>query len=80
MNIYIGNLPLNVSETEVTNLFTRFGEVSSVRIIMEQGGIQSRGFGFVTMDNQEAGYKAMQALDNTKYKTRNLEVSEATSG
>jgi len=79
MNIYIGNLLPNICESEITTLFEKFGEVSSVSIIMEQDGYRSRGFGFVSMENQDAGIRAIKALDNTKYKTCSIEVSEATT-
>jgi RNA recognition motif-containing protein len=79
MNIYIGNLLPDVGEAEIATLFEKFGEVNSVNIIMEKDGNRSRGYGFVSMDSQDAGLKAMQALDNSRYRTRNIEVSEATT-
>lgn len=80
MNIYIGNIPVNVPEQEIETLFKQFGEVRSVRIVMERDNLQSKGFGFVSMENEEAGHKAILFLDNKKYKKSYLEVSEAMAG
>lgn len=80
MNIYIGNLHPDISETEVTRLFQAFGSVHSVSLIMERNGNRSKGFGFVTMEHYDEAQKAMQALDNTSYMARCIEVSEAMSG
>ncbi|GAA4456837.1 RNA-binding protein [Rurimicrobium arvi] len=80
MNIYIGNMSPNTSEKEITALFTKFGEVNSVRIIMGKENHKSKGFGFVDMECKDEGLRAIASLDNKKYKNLNLEVSEATSG
>ncbi|RFM32564.1 RNA recognition motif domain-containing protein [Chitinophaga silvisoli] len=77
MKIYIGNLHLKASETELTKLFEAFGNVHSAGIIMDKKNGQSRGFGFVLMESQEGGMKAIHALNQLNYKNQYLEVSEA---
>ena len=77
MKIYIGNLHLKASETKLTRLFETFGNVRSAYIIMDKQNGQSRGFGFVQMDSQDAGIKAIHALNRLKYMNQYLEVSEA---
>jgi RNA recognition motif-containing protein len=77
MKIYIGNLHLKASETERTRLFETFGNVRSADIIMDKPNGQSRGFGFVQMDSQDAGIKAIHALNRLNYMNQYLEVSEA---
>ena len=52
MNIYIGNLSYGMSEDELRQAFSAFGEVSSVKILMDRDTGRSRGFGFVEMPNQ----------------------------
>ncbi len=77
MKIYIGNLHLKASETELAGLFETFGNVRSAGIIMDKQNGRSRGFGFVQMESQDAGIKAIQALNRLNYKNQYLEVSEA---
>ncbi|GAA4456732.1 RNA-binding protein [Rurimicrobium arvi] len=80
MNIYIGNIPPTIPEPEIEALFRQFGEVESVRIVMEQNNVLSKGFGFVSMGDEDAGNRAIHSLDNKKFKENYLEVSEAMSG
>ena len=56
MNIYVGNLSFKVDENDLAELFEDYGKVSSSKIITDKFSGKSRGFGFVTMENQaEAG-------------------------
>ncbi|MBT8387155.1 MAG: RNA-binding protein, partial [Ignavibacteria bacterium] len=45
MNIYVGNIAQDVSEEELTNLFTEYGKVSSAKILRDMFTQESRGFG-----------------------------------
>ena len=75
-NLYIGNLPFTSSETELTELFSQYGNVDSVRLITDRDTGRPRGFGFVEMDDEGAD-KAIQALDGTDLGGRNIKVNEA---
>jgi RNA recognition motif-containing protein len=77
MNIYIGNLPYNVTEDELKDLFSEFGEVSSVSIIMDKFSGQSKGFGFIEMPNNSEADKAIKALNESELKGRNIKVNQA---
>lgn len=77
MNIYIGNLHSNACEAEILKMFQKFGDVHSVKIIMDRNNNQSSGFGFVQMEGQMAALNAIQSLDNINYMNQYLEVSEA---
>ena len=62
MNMYIGNLAYDVTENDLKNAFSEFGEVSSVKIITDKFSGRPKGFGFVEMpDNSEAD-QAIKAL------------------
>ena len=74
--IYLGNLPLSVSENEVLDLFSRHGEVGKVTLVTDRETGRSRGFGFVEMD-PEAADKAIDALDGADFEGRTLRVNEA---
>jgi RNA recognition motif-containing protein len=76
-NIFVGNLPLNVSEDEVRRLFEPFGQVNQVRIMIDSATDKSRGFGFVEMDNPEDGEKAIAALNGALLGDRALKVDDA---
>ena len=77
MNIYIGNLPYNVSEEELKELFSQFGEVSSSSIIMDRFSGQSKGFGFVEMPQNSEAEDAIKALNESALKGRNIKVNQA---
>ena len=77
MNIYVGNLPYEVTETEVQDLFGQHGPVTKVSLIEDRETGRPKGFGFVEMANQEDGEKAIEALDGHPLNNRNLKVNEA---
>ncbi len=77
MNMYIGNLSFSVNEDDLKEIFSEFGEVESVNVIMDKFSGQSKGFGFVEMpDNSEAD-KAIKALNGIQFKGRNIKVNQA---
>ena len=75
--LYAGNLSYNISEEELKNVFTPFGEVLSVKIITDAGTGRSKGFGFVEMANDEDADKAIAGLNGTNVMDRAINVSEA---
>ncbi len=77
MNIYVGNLSRDLSETELKDAFAAFGEVSTCNIIKDKFTGESRGFGFVEMPNKDEAEKAIAALNGKDMKGRNLTVNEA---
>ena len=77
MNIYVGNLSRDLSETELKEAFQAFGEVQSCNIIKDKLTGESRGFGFVEMPNKDEADKAIAALNGKDLKGRNLTVNEA---
>jgi RNA recognition motif-containing protein len=77
MNIYVGNLAYRTTEDEIRQVFSQFGEVSSVKIITDRDTGQSKGFGFVEMPNQSEAEAAINNLNETDLGGRNLRVNEA---
>lgn len=76
-NIYVGNLPFGTTEDEVRDLFTAYGTVTSVTLIVDRETGRLRGFGFVEMeDDQEAG-AAIEALNGSELQGRALTVNVA---
>lgn len=77
MNIYVGNLSNEVSDDELTNLFTAYGKVSSAKVIRDMFSQESRGFGFVEMPAQAEAQKAISELNTQEVKGKKLVVNEA---
>lgn len=77
MNIYVGNLDYKVDENDLNRIFKDYGEVSSCKIITDKYSGRSKGFGFVTMDNDEEAGEAISKLNGTKLGSRDLVVNEA---
>lgn len=77
MNIFVSNISFKVREQALTELFSQYGEVTSVRIIKDKETKRSKGFGFVEMANDADGQKAIDALNGTEHYERPLVVSIA---
>ncbi len=77
MNIFVSNISFKVREQALNELFSQFGEVTSVRIIKDKETKRSRGFGFVEMANDEEGQRAIDSLNGTEHYERSIVVSQA---
>ncbi len=77
MNIYVGNLPYNLTEDDLKAAFSEFGEVSSANIIMDKMSGQSKGFGFVEMPDDSEADQAVKALNESALNARNIKVNQA---
>jgi cold-inducible RNA-binding protein len=77
MNIYVGNLSYDVTEEDLRNEFTQFGNVSSVSIIKDKFSGQSKGFAFVEMPVLSQGQAAVNGLNGKKLKDRTITVTGA---
>jgi len=75
--LYVGNLPFDVSEEELKQLFSEAGEVKSVTIITDRDSRQSKGFGFIEMNDQESLQNAIKKFDSYIFKERTLKVNVA---
>lgn len=77
MNIYVSNLGFNVKDEDLKQLFNTYGTVTSAKIITDRMTNQSRGFGFVEMDDDAAAKRAIEELDGTTADGRTLKAVEA---
>ena len=77
MKIYVGNLSFDVTEEELREAFSEFGEVSSVNVITDKYSGQSKGFGFVEMENNSEAEEAIKALNESSLKGRDIKVNQA---
>ena len=77
MNIYVGNLSYSLSDSELRDAFGAYGEVSSVKVLMDRETGRSRGFGFVEMPNQAEAEAAVAEINGKEVGGRPLRVNEA---
>lgn len=75
--IFVGNLSWKVTEDVLKPLFEAYGNVVSIKIIVDQYTGKSKGFGFVEMDSADAAGKAIDELNDKPLLERNLRVSLA---
>ncbi len=75
--LYVGNLAYSVSNADLEELFAQAGQVQSVAIVTDKFSGQSKGFGFVEMATAAEASKAIQQLNDTELKGRNIKVNEA---
>ena len=77
MNMYIGNLAHEVTEDDLRNAFSEFGEVASVKIIIDKFSGRSKGFGFVEMPSNSEADQAIKALNGKAFNGRSIKVNQA---
>ncbi len=77
MNIYVGNLPYQTTESELESIFAEYGAVTSVRIITDRDSGRSKGFGFVEMEDDSAAENAITNLNGSEVGGRTIKVNKA---
>ncbi len=76
MKLHVGNLPFSVDEGELKNLFSEYN-AEEVTLIKDKFSGRSKGFGFVTISNDEVAQKAIADLNDKDVQGRQIKVSEA---
>ncbi|MDZ7750366.1 MAG: RNA-binding protein [Gammaproteobacteria bacterium] len=77
MNLYVGNLAYGVTEEQLMQTFTEFGEVASVKLITDKFSGQSKGFAFVEMPNNREADVAIKTLNGSALAGRAVKVNQA---
>jgi RNA recognition motif-containing protein len=77
MSIYVGNLAYQVTNEDVTAVFSEYGTVKRVQLPTDRETGRMRGFGFVEMETEEQETEAIEALDGAEWMGRELRVSKA---
>jgi RNA recognition motif-containing protein len=77
MNIYVGNLSFEATESDVESAFSQYGEVKSVSIVKDRETGRSRGFGFVEMRDSNDGKDAIEGVNLKEIAGRAVTVNEA---
>lgn len=66
-----------MTDADLTNIFSRFGEVTTARVVQDKFSGRSKGFGFVEMTSDDAARTAIAELDGSDHNGRPLKVNEA---
>src|SRR2546426_12797262 len=74
--LFVGNLSFQTTENDLTDAFSQYGPVEAVTIITDRDTGRSKGFGFVTMTEEDAD-KAAAGLNGKEFSGRALTVNEA---
>ena len=77
MEIYVGNLSFETTDSSLRSAFERFGTVSRASVISDRETNRSRGFGFVTMDDATEAQAAISGLNGRDLDGREIKVNEA---
>jgi RNA recognition motif-containing protein len=75
--LYVGNLAFHTTEDVLQQAFSRFGEVTEVRVMLDRESGRSRGFAFVSMATNEGAQKAIENMNGKDLDGRALRVNEA---
>ena len=77
MRLYVGGLPYQTNENDLTSLFEQVGPVTSSTVITDRETGRSKGFGFIDMSSPEDGQRAITQLNGTTLGDRTITVNEA---
>jgi RNA recognition motif-containing protein len=77
VKLYVGNLPYSTSDQDLRQMFSSFGNVVSATIISDKYSGRSKGFGFVELEDDAEGERAIQELNGTQADGRSIVVSVA---
>ncbi len=77
MNLFVGNLSFEVTQSDLEGMFSSLGQVSSAKVMMDRETGRSRGFAFVEMPNDSEARSAIQSLNGKDLKGRKINVNEA---
>ncbi|WP_321330743.1 RNA-binding protein [uncultured Bacteroides sp.] len=77
MNIFIAGLSYNISDSDLGELFTEYGEITSAKVITDRETGRSKGYGFVELADEAAGNKAIEELNGAEIDGKVISVSVA---
>jgi len=75
--LFVGGLPYTITSSQLEEIFSKFGKVTSCDVITDRYSGQSKGFGFVEMENDKEADEAIEKLNETKLEDRKIAVNVA---
>ena len=77
MSIYVGNLSYEVTQEDLSSVFSEYGTIKRVQLPTDRETGRPRGFGFVEMETEEEEEKAIETLDGAEWMGREIKVNKA---
>ena len=77
MKLYVGNLNFRCTEDDLRELFSPYGQIDDLIILNDRETGRSRGFGFITLADDDQAKQAMEQLNDQDFQGRNLVINEA---
>lgn len=77
MSIYVGNLNYEVTQEDLSDVFSEYGKVKRVHLPTDRETGRKRGFGFVEMETEAEEEKAIETLDGAEWMGREIKVNKA---
>lgn len=75
--IYVGNLPFSVTQEQLKELFSQYGEIEEAVVVINKFSGRSKGFGFVSFKEDASAEKAVAEMNRKEVEGRALNVKEA---
>jgi heterogeneous nuclear ribonucleoprotein A1/A3 len=75
--LFVGGLSWNTTSDELGQAFAACGEVVEAKVIIDRDTGRSRGFGFVTYQNEQGAARAIETLDGSTMDGRSIRVDRA---
>lgn len=75
--LFVGSLPYSITDDDLSQLFSDFGQVQSAKVIFDRETNRSKGFGFVEFESADEAKAAIDALNNKEIQGRTIVVNEA---
>ena len=80
VKLFVGRLPYEISEEELSKAFSEHGKIDSINIAKDRESGKSKGFAFVTFPSKEEAKAAIKAMNGSEIKGRRIVVEESSSG
>jgi RNA recognition motif-containing protein len=75
--LFVGGLSWGTSDDGLRAAFEQFGEIVEAKVVLDRDSGRSRGFGFVTFEDDAAATRAVEEMNGTELEGRNIRVDEA---
>lgn len=75
--LYVGDLPDSINDDKLKEMFAAVGEVTEAKVITDKISGRPRGFGFVTMKDDETAEKAIKELNEKEIEGKKIRVAVA---
>ena len=75
--LFVGGFPYSITSSQLEEMFSKIGKVESANVITDRSTGQSKGFGFVEMENDKEADEAIEKLNNTELEGRKITVNVA---